>query len=103
MFFNQKPFLLCRPRKHSSGPYALKLQTASIANDAVPFVLIAVGQMAHTGWPYYGGILIAAGLSAYQQKLIFHREKALCFKTFLNDNWFGMAVFAGLAADYGLR
>jgi 4-hydroxybenzoate polyprenyltransferase len=65
-------------------------------------LLIIVGQMSSTGWPYYGGILIAAGLSAYQQKLIFHREKTLCFKAFLNNNWFGMAVFSGLVADYWL-
>jgi 4-hydroxybenzoate polyprenyltransferase len=66
-------------------------------------LLITVGQMAHTGWPYYVSILIAAGLSAYQQKLIFHRDKALCFKAFLNNNWFGLAVFLGLVVDYGLR
>jgi len=66
-------------------------------------LLLAVGQMAHTDWPYYGGILIAAGLSIYQQKLIFHREKALCFKAFLNNNWFGLAVFSGLVVDYWLR
>jgi 4-hydroxybenzoate polyprenyltransferase len=65
-------------------------------------LLIIVGQMANAGWPYYGGILIAAGLSAYQQKLIFHREKTLCFKAFLNNNWFGIAVFSGLVADYWL-
>jgi len=59
--------------------------------------------MAHTGWPYYGGILIAAGLSIYQQKLIFHREKVLCFKAFLNNNWFGLSVFSGLVVDYLLR
>jgi len=63
-------------------------------------LLIAVGQMAHTGWSYYSGILVAAGLSVYQQKLIFHREKALCFKAFLNNNWFGLAVFIGLVLDY---
>jgi 4-hydroxybenzoate polyprenyltransferase len=66
-------------------------------------LLIIVGQMAHTGWPYYGGILIAAGLFVYQQKLIFNREKVLCFKAFLNNNWFGLAVFAGLVVDYLLR
>jgi 4-hydroxybenzoate polyprenyltransferase len=66
-------------------------------------LLITVGQMAHTGCPYYVSILIAAGLSAYQQKLIFHRDKALCFKAFLNNNWFGLAVFLGLVVDYGLR
>jgi 4-hydroxybenzoate polyprenyltransferase len=66
-------------------------------------LLITVGQMAHAGWPYYGGILVAASLSAYQQKLIFHREKTLCFKAFLNNNWFGLAVFLGLLVDYWLR
>ncbi|MGZ5059566.1 MAG: 4-hydroxybenzoate octaprenyltransferase [Methylobacter sp.] len=66
-------------------------------------LLVAVGQMAQTDWPYYGGILVAAGLSVYQQKLIFYREKALCFKAFLNSNWFGLAVFVGLVTDYWLR
>ncbi len=66
-------------------------------------LLIVVGQMAQTSWPYYVGLLIAAGLSVYQQKLIFHREKSLCFKAFLNNNWFGLTVFLGLAMDYWLR
>jgi 4-hydroxybenzoate polyprenyltransferase len=55
--------------------------------------------MQHLHWPYYLGVLVAAGLSVYQQKLIFNRDKALCFKAFLNNNWFGMTVFAGLLAD----
>lgn len=66
-------------------------------------LLITVGQMTQAGWPYYSGLVIAAGLSIYQQKLIFHREKALCFKAFLNNHWFGLAVFFGLAVDYWLR
>jgi 4-hydroxybenzoate polyprenyltransferase len=65
-------------------------------------LLIAVGQMQQLNWPYYGGVLVAAGFSVYQQKLIFHREKVLCFKAFLNNNWFGMAVFVGLVMDYWL-
>ena len=66
-------------------------------------LLLAVGQMKQLGWPYYAGLLVASGLSVYQQKLIFHREKAQCFKAFLNNNWFGVAVFAGLVMDYWLR
>jgi len=66
-------------------------------------LLFAVGQMKQLGWPYYSGVLVASGFSVYQQKLIFHREKAQCFKAFLNNNWFGMAVFAGLVMDYLLR
>ena len=66
-------------------------------------LLIAVGLMKALSWPYYSGVIVAAGLSGYQQKLIFHREKTLCFKAFLNNNWFGMAVFLGLVMDYLLR
>lgn len=63
-------------------------------------LLVVVGVIEKLGWPYYGGLLIAAGLSVYQQKLIFHREKSQCFNAFLNNNWFGMAVFAGLLLNY---
>ena len=66
-------------------------------------LLITVGQMKQLSWPYYGGVLVAAGFSVYQQKLIYHREKAQCFKAFLNNNWFGVAVFVGLVIDYLLR
>ena len=63
-------------------------------------LLIAIGQMQNLGEFYYLGLLVAAGLSVYQQKLIFHRQKADCFKAFLNSNWFGLSVFSGLFADY---
>ncbi len=66
-------------------------------------LLITVGIIANSGWAYCVGLLIAAGLSVYQQKLIFHRDKALCFKAFLNNNWFGLAVFVGLLVDYSLH
>ena len=66
-------------------------------------LLIIVGQMKHLSWPYYGGMLVATGLFVYQQKLIYYRDKAQCFKAFLNNNWFGMVVFIGLLVDYLLR
>ncbi len=63
-------------------------------------LLVWVGQIQQLGVFYYAGVAIAAGLSVYQQKLIFHREKALCFKAFLNSNYFGLSVFLGLLLDY---
>ena len=63
-------------------------------------LLVVVGLMQALTWPYYAGVLVATGLCIYQQKLIFHREKALCFKAFLNSNYFGMAVFIGLSLSY---
>jgi 4-hydroxybenzoate polyprenyltransferase len=65
-------------------------------------LLITVGGMAGSGWAYYTGLFVAAGLSLYQQTLIFHRDKTLCFKAFLNNNWFGLAVFVGILVDYNL-
>ena len=63
-------------------------------------LLIVIGQMQQLGVFYYAGVAIAFGLSVYQQKLIFNRDKVLCFKAFLNSNYFGLAVFVGLALDY---
>jgi 4-hydroxybenzoate polyprenyltransferase len=63
-------------------------------------ILTAIGLMEKLGAFYYLGLGAAAGFSLYQQKLIFHRAKADCFKAFLNNNWFGMTVFAGLVVDY---
>jgi 4-hydroxybenzoate polyprenyltransferase len=63
-------------------------------------LLVTVGVMLQLHWPYYAGLAIAAGLCVYQQRLIFHFDKPQCFKAFLNNNWFGLAVFAGLLAAY---
>jgi 4-hydroxybenzoate polyprenyltransferase len=42
--------------------------------------------MQDLGGFYYIGLAVAASLSIYQQKLIFHRDRSLCFKAFLNNN-----------------
>ena len=65
-------------------------------------LLIAVGFMQQLSWPYYTGLAVAAGLSIYQQTLIFHFDKPSCFKAFLNNNWFGLAVFVGIVLAYWL-
>ena len=63
-------------------------------------LLIYIGMLQQLGVFFYIGVAIAFGLSVYQQKLIFNREKMLCFKAFLNSNYFGMAIFFGLFFDY---
>jgi 4-hydroxybenzoate polyprenyltransferase len=42
-------------------------------------------------------------LALYQQRLIRDREPGPCFEAFLNNNYFGMAIFLGLVIDYLLR
>lgn len=61
-----------------------------------------VGHKMGLGWPYYGGLVVAGLLCAYQQWLIRHREPAACFRAFLHNNWVGMAIFLGLVAQFAL-
>jgi len=49
---------------------------------------------------YYTGLLVAAGFAIHQQRLIVDREEKKCFAAFLNNNWFGLAIFAGLFVHY---
>jgi len=52
------------------------------------------------GLAFFAGLLAAAGVAAYHYTLIRDRDPARCFRAFLHNNWFGAAVFAGIAADY---
>ena len=62
--------------------------------------LLMVGHQAELGLYSYAGVFIAAGMAVYQQGLIRYREREGCFRAFLNNNWFGAAVFTGLLLDY---
>ena len=62
--------------------------------------LVLVGRMADLGLYYYLGLLVASGLALYQQYLARQRDRAGCFQAFLNNNWFGAAVFAGIFLHY---
>lgn len=63
-------------------------------------LLAQVGAMLQLHWPYYIGLLAAAGFSVYQQLLIAGFDKPKCFKAFLNNNWFGCVVFLGIVVNY---
>jgi 4-hydroxybenzoate polyprenyltransferase len=64
--------------------------------------LVMLGGRMSLGPAYYSGIAIASGFSLYQQYLIRNRDPKACFEAFLNNNWFGAAVFAGIVAHYHL-
>jgi 4-hydroxybenzoate polyprenyltransferase len=63
-------------------------------------ILTLVGLGAKLGLAYYAGLMVAAMLALYQQWLISGREPQHCFQAFLNNNYYGMAVFLGLVVDY---
>ena len=67
---------------------------------AVLAVLVLAGREAGLGVFYNAAVAMGAALFLYQQRLIRNREPAACFDAFLNNNWVGALVFAGIAVDY---
>ncbi|MGA7750872.1 MAG: 4-hydroxybenzoate octaprenyltransferase, partial [Gallionella sp.] len=63
-------------------------------------LLAAAGLMSGLGWAYYAGLVVAAAIALYHYTLIKDRQREACFKAFLHNNWFGAAVFTGIALDY---
>ena len=50
---------------------------------------------------YYLGLFVAGLLVVYQLWLTRQRESEKCFQAFLNNNWFGVAVFVGILLNFG--
>lgn len=67
----------------------------------VLLIMLLVGRQLQMGGFYYLGLLAAALFAVYQQYLIRARAPQACFRAFLNNNWFGMVLFAGIALHYG--
>ena len=63
-------------------------------------IMLVIGQLQQMNLAYYAGLLVAAGLIAYQYTLIRKCDRALYFKAFLHNNWVGMVVFIGIALDF---
>jgi len=59
-----------------------------------------VGRQAGLGLPFHLALAVAAALAVYQQWLIRDRDPERCFRAFLNNNWVGLGIFAGIAVDY---
>ena len=65
-------------------------------------LLMLVGSIMGWGWPYYLGLLSAAGIASLHVAWIRGRDRQMCFKAFRHNNWFGAAVFAGIVLQYAL-
>ncbi|ASG06188.1 4-hydroxybenzoate polyprenyltransferase [Vibrio anguillarum] len=59
-------------------------------------LMIALGGYYQLGASFYWSVLAAAALFVYQQRLIRHRDRDLCFHAFLNNNHVGMVLTLGL-------
>ncbi|USR65420.1 4-hydroxybenzoate octaprenyltransferase [Providencia stuartii] len=63
-------------------------------------LLVAVGSLAALGSIYYFSLALVAGLFVYQQQLMMNRERAPCFKAFMNNNFVGLILFIGIMVSY---
>jgi 4-hydroxybenzoate polyprenyltransferase len=66
-------------------------------------LLVYIGQFMGFNKLYYIGLVASFLLVCRQYGLIKNRDKANCFKAFLQNNWIGLAIFIGLAAQYYFR
>jgi 4-hydroxybenzoate polyprenyltransferase len=62
--------------------------------------LYLVGRLAHLGPWYLAGLAAGAVFFLYHLWLIRGREPDACFHAFLNNHYFGMAVFIGICLSY---
>ncbi|WP_243042028.1 4-hydroxybenzoate octaprenyltransferase [Dyella sedimenti] len=65
--------------------------------------MLFVGQRAALGWPYWLGLLVAAGLFGWQLWRIRDRQPAACLWAFRNNNWLGMALWIGIVLALAVR
>jgi 4-hydroxybenzoate polyprenyltransferase len=64
------------------------------------FALVLAGRSMEFGQWYYSGVTGAGLLFVYQQWLIRKREPAGCLKGFLNNQYVGAVIFAGILLQY---
>ncbi|WP_260261984.1 4-hydroxybenzoate octaprenyltransferase [Vibrio intestinalis] len=63
-------------------------------------MLIGLGSYLSLGASFYWSVLAVGALFVFQQHLIRHRERDLCFQAFLNNNYVGMIIALGLLIAY---
>lgn len=59
-----------------------------------------IGAAAQLGNWYMAFLAVGAGLLLFQRILIKDRRPEQCFRAFMNNQYFGAAIFAGIALDY---
>jgi 4-hydroxybenzoate polyprenyltransferase len=64
------------------------------------FSLYLVGGMMRMSAWYYAGLIAGAIFFVHHLWLIRARDRANCFRAFLNNHYFGLAVFLGIAFNY---
>ena len=82
------------------GQYDRKIIAAM--QSLLVIMLICIGMLFHLKQIYYYSLILVAALFIYQQWLIKDRQRQLCFRAFLNNNWVGLIIFLGIFLSYSL-
>lgn len=90
---------------HSSALFFGKYDVIAVmCCYALTIILLGVaGWINGLGSVYYLGLVVAGGIAVYHYTLIKNRQREQCLQAFLHNNWFGAAVFAGIAIDFWLK
>ena len=65
--------------------------------------MAAIGRWLTMGTLYWAGLATALVIAVYHVYLIRTRERTRCFRAFLGNHWLGLAIFAGVVADFAFR
>ncbi|EEF79671.1 4-hydroxybenzoate octaprenyltransferase [Methylophaga thiooxydans] len=80
------------------GDDDLKIQ--GVLQASYILVMVLIGKQLEMSWVYYLAVVVAAGFFVYQQYLSRHRDAKACLRAFLNNNWLGGCLFAGIVLHY---
>ena len=61
--------------------------------------MILLGRSTNLGVNFYISLVVACGFIAYQFYRGKTRKREDCFAAFLNNQWVGLSIFAGIALD----
>ena len=82
------------------GDDDLKIQ--GVLQASYILVMVLIGKQLEMSWVYYLAVVVAAGFFVYQQYLSRHRDAKACLRAFLNNNWLGGCLFAGIVLHLSL-
>lgn len=83
------------------GDLDLPIIAILMASFLVAMALVA--QRGHLHGLYFVGVAVAAGLFVWQQWIMRARDRDACFAAFRNNNWVGMALWAGIAVSLAFK
>ncbi|MGH6622801.1 MAG: 4-hydroxybenzoate octaprenyltransferase [Burkholderiaceae bacterium] len=90
---------------HSSAIFFGRADVAAVmaCYGAFLSLLLLVGHALHADWPFYLGCFFAFVWTLREWHLTRSRTREACFRAFRDNQWIGLAVFAGVVANYALR